>query len=153
MNTPVAPTVRRAKPEDAARIAQLSEQLGYRSSAAETARRLTEIGRDGEDAVMVAEAGGVVLGWIHVRRAHSLLTEGQADIAGLVIDEQHRGRGIGRVLAEHAERWAGDKGCHAVRVRSNVARTEAHIFYERLGYEVTKSQQVFTKSLAVERVG
>jgi GNAT superfamily N-acetyltransferase len=152
MKTPVAPTVRRAKPKDAARIAQLSEQLGYRSTTAETACRLAEIGSDGDDAVMVAEASGVVLGWIHVRLAHSLLTEGQAEIAGLVIAEQHRGRGIGRVLTEHAERWARDKGCRAVRVRSNVARTDAHIFYQRLGYVATKSQQVFTKSLAVQRV-
>jgi hypothetical protein len=32
-----------------------------------------------------------------------------------------------------------------VRVRSNIVRTDARRFYERLGYAVTKTQNVFDR--------
>jgi ribosomal protein S18 acetylase RimI-like enzyme len=107
-----------------------------------------EIGGNGEHAVLVAEDGGLLVGWIHVVVSHSLLTERRAEIAGLVVDEPHRSRGIGQALMEKAEAWARQQGCGSVRLHSNVLRTRAHAFYERLGYRVTKLQKAFRKELA-----
>lgn len=144
----IVPTkIRFAMAEDAAPIAQLSGQLGYASTADETARRLGELGRNSEHAVLVAESGGVLLGWVHVHVSHSLTTDTPAEIAGLVVDEQQRGHGIGRILMEHAQQWAHDNGCHSVRLRSNVVRSNAHAFYEKLGYEQIKTQKAFQKAL------
>jgi GNAT superfamily N-acetyltransferase len=140
--------VRLATAADAEQITQLSGQLGYPATTAETLRRLVEIGSNGEHAVLVAESGGILLGWIHVVVSHSLLTERRAEIAGLVVDEQHRSRGIGQVLMEDAEEWARKQGCDSVRLHSNVLRPRAHTFYERLGYHVTKLQKAFRKELA-----
>lgn len=147
MRTPAGPTVRLATLADAAAIARLSGQLGYASTTAETARRLTDLNGNGEHAVFVADSSGTPLGWIHVAMSHSLLADTPAEIAGLVIEEHHRGWGIGRALMEHAEQWARNKGCRSVRLRSNVVRFRAHAFYEGLGYQVTKSQKVFCKDL------
>ncbi len=147
METPCEPTVRSATPEDVEGITRLSEQLGYPSTGAETAQRLAEISRRDEHAVLVAADGEILLGWIHVAVSHTLLADTPAEIMGLVIDERYRGRGIGRVLMRHAEQWARDLGCRSVRLRSNVVRTRAHAFYERLGYRVTKSQKAFCKEL------
>jgi GNAT superfamily N-acetyltransferase len=145
MTVPVR--IRFAMVEDAERIAHLSGHLGYASTAEETARRLGELGRNSEHAVLVAESGRVLLGWVHVHVSHSLVTDTPTEIAGLVVDEQQRRRGIGQMLMEHAEQWAQDKGCRSVRLRSNVVRNDAHAFYEKLGYQHIKTQKAFRKIL------
>ncbi len=147
MKTTLEPTVRFAGLEDAEAIARLSGQLGYPSTAAEAVARLLEIRRREDHAVFVAESGGTLLGWLHVLVSYSLLTDTAAEVAGLVIDERHRSAGVGRVLMEHAEQWARNMGCRLVRLRSNVVRTRAHAFYERLGYRVLKTQKAFCKDL------
>ena len=68
-------------------------------------------------------------------------------IAGLVVDKNHRKKGIGRTLMEHAERWAKEQGCSIVRLSSSSNRTTAHRFYEVLGYTNIKTQYSFIKSL------
>jgi len=45
------------------------------------------------------------------------------------------------------ERWALEKQICDLFLRSNVARPEAHPFYERLGYERTKTQHAYKKVL------
>jgi hypothetical protein len=50
-------------------------------------------------------------------------------------------------LVERGEAWARQRGLAAIGVRSNIIRERAHIFYERLGYTVTKTQKVFRKTL------
>lgn len=139
--------VRFATLEDAEQIAQLAGQLGYPATAAETVQRLAAISGNGQHAVLVADDGGTLQGWIHVVVSHSLLADLRAEIAGLVVDEQHRGRGIGQMLLEDGEQWARQKGCRWIRLRSNVLRPRAHAFYERMGYEVSKVQKAFRKAL------
>jgi hypothetical protein len=46
-----------------------------------------------------------------------------------------------------AEAWARDHRYRSVRVRSRIARAEAHRFYERLGYSRIKTQHSFGKSI------
>jgi GNAT superfamily N-acetyltransferase len=55
----------------------------------------------------------------------------------MVVDEALRGGGIGARLVRAAEEALAAQGCHMVEVTSHVRRTEAHRFYERLGYEKT----------------
>ena len=142
-------TIRVATPNDAARLAELSTQLGYPATSENILGRLGQILGDREHAVFVAEARerAYVVAWVHVLVTHVLEEDSQAEIAGLVVDEAWRGRGAGRLLMERAEQWAREQGCRAVRLRSNVIRAEAHAFYEKLGYQVIKSQKVFRKTL------
>lgn len=55
----------------------------------------------------------------------------------LVVDEQVRGRGVGRRLVEEAEQWARARGAPRMSLTSAVHRKEAHEFYVRLGYQQT----------------
>jgi GNAT superfamily N-acetyltransferase len=71
----------------------------------------------------------------------------QAEIGGLVVGESHRGQGVGQLLMQQAEEWARARGCRAVYLRTNVIRTDAHRFYERLGYTRIKTQHAFRKNL------
>ncbi len=140
-------TVRLATEEDAKRISVLCEQLGYPASQEEVQRRFNEIRQDGRHAVYVAELDSHVIGWTHVYVCRLMITELQAEIGGLVVDEHYRRSGAGRLLMQRAEQWAREKGCWTVHLRSNIIREDAHAFYERIGYNKFKTSLVFRKAL------
>jgi GNAT superfamily N-acetyltransferase len=141
-------TVRLARAGDAERIAVLCQQLGYPASQEQVQRRLHQIQQDESHAVYVAEQpDGHVVGWVHVLVRQLVVADPQAEIGGLVVDEGYHRRGVGRLLMEQAERWAHEKGCWAVHLRSNIVRKGAHAFYERIGYSNVKTSQVFRKVL------
>ena len=58
-------------------------------------------------------------------------------LTALVVDERARGRGVGRALIDAAEGILIERGCVLIEVTSNKRRTDAHAFYERLGYTAT----------------
>jgi GNAT superfamily N-acetyltransferase len=133
---------------DAPQIADLSTQLGYPTTAAETAERLAMLEeRPDEHAALVAEDGGRAVGWVHVEIVASLVSGLNANIGGLVIDDAHRSVGIGAELLAAAEAWARERGAATMVVRSRVTRERAHRFYEREGYALTKTSHVFEKRL------
>ncbi len=133
---------------DAEAVAALAGQLGYPAGAAEVGRRIAALAPRAEAALFVAEgAGGEVLGWAAVESRLLLETGTFAELTGLVVDSGARGGGAGRALVAAAEAWARAGGQHVLRVRSNVVRRQARAFYERLGYAVIKSQNVFQRAL------
>jgi GNAT superfamily N-acetyltransferase len=96
---------------------------------------------------MVAEADGAVVGWLHASISEHIDSDACVLIEGLVVDREHRGHGIGQMLLDDAEAWAKTIGCSLVRLRSTDARTEAHKFYEHLGYTKVKTQYSFAKAV------
>jgi GNAT superfamily N-acetyltransferase len=140
--------VRAAQLEDAASIAVLSGQLGYPSTTASVRRRLRNLLARNDHTVWVAEnEDGAIAGWIHAFIKQLLESEREVEIGGLVVDENFRGQGAGKALVERAERWARSKRLKSVYVRSNVIRKDAHIFYQKLGYQIIKTQSSFRKPL------
>lgn len=140
--------IRFARIGDAARLADLSGQLGYPATAAEVRRRLRGIRPAAQHAVLVAETKDAgVIGWLHVSKQPLLEVEIRAEVNGLVVAEEHRSLGAGARLLAAAEDWARKHGCKGMSVRSNVIRERAHQFYERSGYEHYKTQKSFRKPL------
>lgn len=141
--------VRRATSTDALGVAALSGILGYPVDRETMQRRLERIGGREEHVVFVAETSGQVVGWIHGAE-HEFLVAGRiGEICGLVVAEGQRTSGVGRRLVEAVEQWARGRGLDQVSVRSNVARTESHPFYEKVGYTRLKTQHVYRKSLTL----
>lgn len=141
-------TIRLARSEDSARIAELATQLGYPSNAEEITRRLEQIQLSNESSVFVAEfAQGEIAGWIGMFVFRSIADEPRIEVSGLVVDEKRRSQGIGEKLLERAEQWAREKGCLAIGLRCNAIRERAHVFYLRHGYEDKKTQKSFRKLL------
>ena len=140
--------VRRARSTDAARIAELSGQLGYPTSEKQMKARLKEALKDKDAACFVAELReGGLIGWIHVSTTPLLEVERRAEVNGLVVDETARSQGAGAALLAAAEKWVRGKRCKSMSVRSNVLRERAHGFYLRNGYEHYKTQKAFRKRL------
>ena len=137
--------VRPVTADDAREVARLCTDLGYPSTRADILSRAA--GLPADHAVLVAERSGEVVGWIHVRASHLLVSAPRAEIAGLMVDAPAQRDGVGRTLVEAAEAWARDRGLDSILVRSNVVREGAHAFYEALGYERTKTSLNFTREL------
>lgn len=144
---PVPARVRTASETDAEAVSRLSGELGYPASVAEISSRLAALLEDPRQALFVADDGSEVLGWIHVGENAALTHDPQAEILGLVVSRRRRRGGIGKALLAQAERWAGRHGYRRVRLRSRIAREDAHAFYRACGYEIEKTQHSFAKTL------
>ena len=141
-------TIRLAKAGDAARLADLSGQLGYPATTAQIRERIRKIRPAAQHAVLVAETKDAgVIGWLHVSKQPLLEVDLRAEVNGLVVAEDHRSLGAGARLLAAAEDWARKRGCKGMSVRSNVIRDRAHQFYLRNGYEHYKTQKSFRKPL------
>ncbi len=142
-------SVRSATVGDATSMAALSDTLGYPVDPSTMAARLERLLGRTEDVVLVAQlADGQVIGWIHAAEHHLLEASERCEILGLVVNAGHRGQGIGRGLVEQVEAWARIRGLPQISVRSNIARSESHPFYERLGFDRAKTQHAYRKRLA-----
>jgi GNAT superfamily N-acetyltransferase len=139
--------LRRARKSDAARIAELSGELGYPATTQQIKARLAQLKPVAQHAVFLAEVDKLVIGWIHVSVAPLLEVPRRAEVNGLVVADGRRSHGAGAKLLEVAEKWARTKGCKGMSVRSNVIRERAHAFYERHGYQHFKTQKAFRKPL------
>lgn len=141
-------TIRAPTHDDCGRMAELARQLGYPSTADQVRARLSEIPDPKECAIYVAElSDGQIAGWIGVYIFRSVEMDKLAEINGLVVGEEIRSRGIGKVLLDAAEEWARSRGCATISVHSNVKRERAHDFYKRNAYEWHKTQESFRKRL------
>jgi GNAT superfamily N-acetyltransferase len=140
--------IRRAQAGDGKALASLAGQLGYPMRKSEVERQLASLAKEEGHAVFVAELGdhGIV-GWIHIMPRQLLYSPRLAEIGGLVVDAEHRRKGVGRALIHAAEQWAKRQGYSRIVVRSNAARKESHAFYPSLGYKSVKTQQVYRKEL------
>ncbi len=97
--------------------------------------------------LVAADMAGAVVGCVHIGRLMSLDADLSGQILGLVVAERVRRQGVGRALMAAAEVWARERKCTKVILRSSVRRTEAHAFYERIGYTNLKTQYAFGKDL------
>lgn len=133
--------------ENAAQVALLSAQLGYQCSESQTEQCIKAISTSRNDAAFAAFYEKRIVGWIHVFYTLRLETNPFCEIGGLVVDEHFRGKGIGKELIAKAKEWCVGNGCNDLRVRSNVLRDEAHLFYQYAGFIFKKEQKVFEMKL------
>jgi GNAT superfamily N-acetyltransferase len=133
----VDPTIRDAHAADAEAIAALLTQLGYPIGGGAIEARLERLRIVG-DRVVVAELQGAVVGLAHLQVAPALERERPAaKIGALVVDEVHRGRGVGRALVDELEAEARRRGCEVLFLTTAERRDDAHAFYESVGLEHT----------------
>ena len=121
---------------DAAAIAQLMCELGYETSTSEMQMRLQRIATDERLRTFVAACDGKVCGMIGALTYPSIEhNDFSGRIIALVIKSTMRRRGIGRALITFAEKDFAQRGIRRVALNTQLAREDAHKFYESLGYE------------------
>ena len=130
--------IRLATPHDASELARLLTQLGHATEATFVAESWDAWSGENNSALVATREDGTLAGvatthWFRV--LHRPLPVGR--ITALIVDAPDRGSGIGRALVAAAESALATQGCGLIEITSNIRRTDAHAFYERLGYERT----------------
>lgn len=135
-----AVAVRSARIEDVDQLVPLFDQLGHRQAGESLRSHLEAFLADPRADVLVAEDGGSLVGaatYFFVPVAHE--SGPWCRITTLMVDEAHRGHGVGRMLVAAAEAAAREAACARIEATSALDRTGAHRFYEKLGYGRTSA--------------
>ncbi|MDP9179782.1 MAG: GNAT family N-acetyltransferase [Gemmatimonadota bacterium] len=125
----------------------MTAQLGYDAEPSNIAATLARILSRQDQQFLVAELEGRPVGWLHALIVEYVESGSFVVIGGLVVDSNHRRKGVGRLLMQHAEAWAKARGYSIVRLTSSTTRAPAHQFYQELGYAKIKTQYAFVKSI------
>jgi GNAT superfamily N-acetyltransferase len=83
-----------------------------------------------------AEQGADVVGTYALLVMHNLAHRGapSAVVEDVVVAADHKGQGIGRQMMAHAVQQAREAGCYKLALSSHRKRSDAHAFYESLGF-------------------
>lgn len=143
-NSPVV--VREAIAKDAPAIQELYSQLVGNPNVLVLPERITSVGQDPMTKLLVAEAAGIVVGTVLVSLCSDVMFQSQpfAVVENIVVSTANRNDGIGASLLREVERICQSAECSKVMLLSSAARTEAHRFFERAGYNGT-SKRGFVK--------
>ncbi|GAA2587455.1 MULTISPECIES: GNAT family N-acetyltransferase [Streptomyces] len=134
--------IRAAVADDVPAIVEMlaDDPLGaQRESPDDLAPYLTALERlnaDLNQRVVVAVREGRVVGTLQLTIIPGLSRRGatRSIIEGVRIHADERGSGLGTQLIEWAISESRDSGCQLVQLTSDTSRTDAHRFYERLGF-------------------
>jgi GNAT superfamily N-acetyltransferase len=128
MSDPVRAVVeagRRAAPRDPAKVAAYFRRL----AAGEIAPP------PGLETFVAVDANDAPLGLLALYPSEDYFTgHPRAYVETLVVAPEAEGRGVGRALMEHAERWARERGMAEVSLDVFAGNAGARAFYERIGY-------------------
>lgn len=136
--------IRPAKRRDVAAIAALfaSDQLGGHGDSDDPIdlplylEAFDWISESADNRLWVAEKGGEVVGTFQTTYVRSLTGRGASS---LIIEAVHtrfdqRGQGVGSLMMRHAIAEGRRLGVRLVQLSSNISRSDAHRFYESLGF-------------------
>lgn len=145
MSGPTSITMRRARREDVAAIVRLlaDDGLGARRETVadpplpEYLAAFERIAANPQALLAVAEdESGAVVGTLQLTFIAGLSNRGadQALVSAVRVDSHLRGRRLGEAMMAWAMDQARARGCRQMELLSHASRTDAHRFYERLGF-------------------
>lgn len=128
--------VRDARPHDVPTLGRLLEQLGYPLPHDVVRQRCEQVQATAGHRIIVAQIEDRVVGMLHVFERPALEKPQEAVVQSLVVDSDHRGKGIGEALMREAEAWAEGRGLASTALYTRIDRSASRAFYERLGYQL-----------------
>jgi GNAT superfamily N-acetyltransferase len=144
--------VRRARADDVPAIVALlaADAIGGGREGADLApyeAAFAAVDADPAHLLVVAEADGVPVATLQLSVVPALARRGalRGQLEAVHVAPGHRGTGLGTALVGWAVEEARRRGCTLVQLTSDLRRTDAHRFYERLGF--TASHVGFKREL------
>ncbi|MTQ41498.1 MULTISPECIES: GNAT family N-acetyltransferase [Streptococcus] len=124
-----------------------TQALGYSFSIEKTAQQLVKLIQDSHHFFIGFEdvKSHQLLGYVHAEVYQSLYSEPGFNVLALAVLPDQQGKGIGKILLQGLEEEAKRRGYAFIRLNSADYRTEAHAFYEHVGYSSDKLQKRFIK--------
>ena len=136
---------------DAQEIQRISKiVLGYDVDLDIVKKQIEKLTNDNKHNVIIGfenEQTRKIVGFVHAELYESLYMDTGLNILGLAVDSNFQGQGIGKKLMSSIEGYALKNNISFIRLNSNVRRTEAHKFYESIGYICDKTQKRLIKKL------
>lgn len=137
--------IRRARAEDVPAIVALlaDDELGARRESpddlAPYRAAFEALDADPNQYLAVAEKDGAVVGCLQLTVIPGLSRRGatRAIIEAVRIASAERGGGLGSTMIAWAIEESRSRGVELLQLTSDRTRTDAHRFYERLGFEAT----------------
>jgi GNAT superfamily N-acetyltransferase len=137
--------LRRARLEDVPAIVALiaADQLGAirdgvrdEADLAAYTAAFRAIDADPANVLVVADSGGEIVGTMQLSFLPGLARRGalRAQVEAVRVAESARGSGLGAAMMAWAIDEARRRGCALVQLTSDKSRTDAHRFYQRLGF-------------------
>ncbi len=149
--------IRPARPDDRAFLSDIADRLADFEHPPAWRPAATIVAGDRRDllaaidtvvpgsALVVAEIDGVPAGCLHVLTRTDFFTLApHGHISVIAVTKAAEGRGVGRALMEHAERWAREQGYDRLTLSVFPANTRAQALYRRHGYEVDMLSMIKT---------
>ncbi|MHC4728632.1 MAG: GNAT family N-acetyltransferase [Planctomycetota bacterium] len=96
------------------------------------------LSRVGSERVWVATSGEEIIGFVSL-----ILDDEQAEVEPIVVSSQHRGRGIGQKLLNHAIEQAKKLGVLCLSVKPVARNEEAIAFFYNAGFKILGHIQLF----------
>lgn len=102
-------------------------------------RAFRAIEADPNHLILIIEENGVLLGCVQLSYLPNLTFKGtwRAQLEGVRIKSDSRGRGLGKQLIKEAIALAKIRGCGVIQLTTNRTRSDAITFYEQLGFQDT----------------
>ena len=87
--------------------------------------------------VYVAELDGRIAGTFALAVMDNMANMGKKSglVEDVAVSPRFQGQGIGRQMMNFAIERCREKACYKVSLSSNVKRTDAHAFYEKIGFK------------------
>ncbi|WP_312740376.1 GNAT family N-acetyltransferase [Cedecea neteri] len=97
------------------------------------------IDADPNQLLAVAVSGEEVIGTLQLTFIQGLARKGawRGQIEAVRIARSQRGTGFGKQMVDWAVQQCKERGCHLVQLTTDKTRTDAHRFYDNLGFEAT----------------
>ena len=136
---------------DAKEIQKISDyELGYDVNLEIVKKQIEKLTKDNNHHIIIGfenEQTRKIIGFVHAEFYESIYMDTGLNILALAVNSNFQGQGIGKKLMSFIEDYALKNNISFIRLNSNVRRTEAHKFYESIGYVCDKTQKRLIKKL------
>jgi len=135
--------------EDFPELCDLMKHWGEDESFSEEIMRtsLSNIINNDGNRILIAKEGNAIAGYAQTCRCVHLGFEPFIEVIQLLVAEDRRSSGVGRLLMKRIEDDAIEENIHIIKLSSQVHRSHAHVFYERLGYSYYKISKFYEKKM------
>ncbi len=134
--------IRDASEDDIAALTILMNDLSYPTTFAEMQVRYKAIAIHPDYKTILAVLDDEIVGMAGLHKGNFYEKNGMyLRVLAFVVKKNARNRGIGQILIKASENWAVEQGLNSVIINSGNRddRKAAHVFYQKMGYEIKSS--------------
>ena len=129
--------IRAMKETDVHPVCILAKQLGYECNDGQFFGRFSILKQNDNHSLWVIESPDTgVVAWMHLEKVYGLINPPRLQVRALVVDENHRRKGLGKRFVLYAESVARTEEMPQIYLTSNIIREDTHAFYKSYFFEL-----------------